>query len=30
MTSRGVVADFAPWLGTGAGSNARDLPELEI
>ncbi|VDS10805.1 hypothetical protein PARHAE_04024 [Paracoccus haematequi] len=30
MTAPGVVQNFAPWLGTGAGSHAHDLPELEF
>ncbi|WP_306752716.1 hypothetical protein [Paracoccus actinidiae] len=29
-TGRGVVQNFAPWLGTGAGSNAQDMTELEF
>lgn len=26
----GAVVNFASWLGTGAGSHAHDLPELEF
>ena len=26
----GVVLNFAPFLGTGAGSSAQDMTELEI
>lgn len=26
----GVVQNFAPWLGTGAGGFAQDMTELEI
>lgn len=29
-TGRGVVCDFGPSSGTGAGSNAQDLLELEF